>query len=52
VSGTIALATDATTSHYRKRNPHLCQGLHRHRFQVSPPPQEVRQKRRVEAEEC
>ena len=40
---TIALPTDATTSHCRKRCPHLRQGQHRHKSQVALPPLEVRQ---------
>ncbi len=42
-SDTIALPTDATTNHCRKRCPHLSQGQHRHSSQVSLPPLEVRQ---------
>ena len=34
VSDTSVLATDATTSHCRKRCPHLRQGQHRHPSQV------------------
>jgi hypothetical protein len=51
-SNTIALPTDATTSHCRKRYPHHSQGQHRHKSQVSLPPLEVRQIRWVEAEKC
>ena len=43
VSDTIALPTDATTNHCRKRCPHLSQGQHRHSSQVVLPPLEVRQ---------
>ncbi len=42
-SDTIALPTDATTNHCRKRCPHLSQGQHRHSSQVSLPSLEVRQ---------
>ena len=42
-SDTIALPTDATTNHCRKRCPHLSQGQHRHSSQVSLLPLEVRQ---------
>ncbi len=42
-SDTIALPTDATTNHCRKRCPHLSQGQHRHTSQVALPPLEVRQ---------
>ena len=42
-SDTIALPTDATTNHCRKRCPHLSQGQHRHSSQVSLPTLKVRQ---------
>ena len=42
-SDTIALPTDATTNHRRKRCPHLNQGQHRHSSQAALPPLEVRQ---------
>jgi hypothetical protein len=41
-SDTIALPTDATTSHCRKRCPHLRQEQHRHSSQGSLPPPAVR----------
>src|SRR5450759_379979 len=50
-SDTIALPTDATTNHCKKKCPHLSQGQHRHSSQVSLPPPEVRQIRCAAAEE-
>jgi hypothetical protein len=49
---TIGLPTDATTNPCRKTYPHLSQGQHRHKSQVSLSPLEVRQIRWGEAEKC
>jgi hypothetical protein len=52
VSDTNVLATDATTNHYKRRDPSLCQGRRRHTSQAARPTPVVRQIRLAAADQC